>query len=661
MVGTTGVGDQTSSLLVAWRALAATLAIVVLRIWHLLLFKQAANSSAALAGWLVVCWLLIGLGRAVEAMAERRSEPSVPRLWSRLNAEQWSILALFSVLLLLFNSGFMRATGDGRGYFAQLHSLVFDRDLDFTNNIAAFGARPGDASFPIGTAILWVPFYLGAHLWLGLLNLFGAEHIRDGFWNPYQRAIGLGTLLYGFAAVLLIAATLRRWFDRPTALTSVAVVVLATPVVWYVAVDASMSHGPSLFSVTSLLALWVATRGRRTRSRWVLLMGVAVMMIAVRPQNALFALVLPIEALGVAIGAWRDGDRERAVRALVPYVGLAVVMTVVLAVGLDDSLGSDYVLNQRLFSEWSVEPQLFSPHHGLLSSSPVLVFALLGFLPLARRDRQLGFAFALIVTAQLLLVGTSPGWNAGASFGARRFVSSALPFACGLAAAIDLARRRPMIPIGLLLVGLVSVNLALVDEVRRGTLNLSDTVSFQRMSEAISSRVGNPFVLPGALLFAWRHNIPIAFYDRIPPRKYERLRVNVGEPQDEVYLIGNWFDRESSPSGPFRWASRPEAGIFTQVRADRYRLRFLAQPFEWPDSPVQRIEVYLGRARLAEIPLAPGLREYELEIVEEQIPADDWMRVAFRLSHATAPREVTESQDTRPLAARFQLIELEPY
>jgi hypothetical protein len=180
-----------TSLRVFWWALTAALAAVVLCLWHAVLMKEVTFVTA---GWIGLAWLLIAAARACERRGQTAGVAGVPSHWSRRTTTFWSLLAVFSTLLLLFHVGFERAASDGRGYFAQLNSLVIDRDLDFRNNIDSFGARRADAAYPLGTALLWTPFFLAAHAWLGIWNLFGADFPRDGYWNPYARVYGHPTL-----------------------------------------------------------------------------------------------------------------------------------------------------------------------------------------------------------------------------------------------------------------------------------------------------------------------------------------------------------------------------------------------------------------------------------------------------------------------------------
>jgi hypothetical protein len=72
---------------------------------------------------------------------------------------------------------------------------------------------------------------------------------------------------------------------------------------------------------------------------------------------------------------------------------------------------------------------LFSPSRGLFVFSPVLLFALSGFV-LALRDpgqRPLHITYGAIVIAHLIIVGASSAWWAGHSFGPR-FMTDIVPF-----------------------------------------------------------------------------------------------------------------------------------------------------------------------------------------------------------------------------------------
>ena len=94
-------------------------------------------------------------------------------------------------------------------YFAYLRSAVFDHDLEFGNEYQHFydqnpgGLRGFQQTFlvqrdpvtqrhinfgPIGSALLWAPFYLTAHAGMLLANALGLVPVPDGYGVPYVAA-----------------------------------------------------------------------------------------------------------------------------------------------------------------------------------------------------------------------------------------------------------------------------------------------------------------------------------------------------------------------------------------------------------------------------------------------------------------------------------------
>jgi hypothetical protein len=76
---------------------------------------------------------------------------------------------------------------------------------------------------------------------------------------------------------------------------------------------------------------------------------------------------------------------------------------------------------------------LFSSDHGLLTWTPIILFAALGLLVVLRRDRQLGAILITILLAYYYLIACSPNWDGLSSFGNRYFLPLTPIFIIGLA------------------------------------------------------------------------------------------------------------------------------------------------------------------------------------------------------------------------------------
>ncbi|MDQ2809516.1 MAG: glycosyltransferase family 39 protein, partial [Chloroflexota bacterium] len=236
------------------------------------------------------------------------------------------------LLLLLLLGGLPLVTtriyaSDEIKYFAYLHSLAFDRDLDFTNDYGhwiddACPKNPRDPpsaqcqqrrtllkanpttglpinEAPVGTALLWAPAFALAHVGVLLARALGARVAADGYSPPYIAAVCYASYLYGWLGLLLGYRLLRRLFDPLIAVGAVVAVWLGTSAFFYMVIAPPWSHAVSLFTVALFTTVWWTTRrpaGRRPRE-WAGLGLCAGLMMLVREQDALFLALPAVETL----------------------------------------------------------------------------------------------------------------------------------------------------------------------------------------------------------------------------------------------------------------------------------------------------------------------------------------------------------------------------
>jgi hypothetical protein len=84
---------------------------------------------------------------------------------------------------------------------------------------------------------------------------------------------------------------------------------------------------------------------------------------------------------------------------------------------------------------------LFSPIAGLFPWSPVTALALLGLIPLGRRDWRLSGAVAVMVALQVVVNGAVKNWWAGTGFGMRRMAELYPVYVLALAALVGAAAK----------------------------------------------------------------------------------------------------------------------------------------------------------------------------------------------------------------------------
>ena len=318
--------------------------------------------------------------------------------------------------------------GDGVGYFSYLHAVLVEHSLDLTHAYAAATAAgvnsdpPGLEAptvtglaanyFPIGSAMLAAPAYLGA-LVLGGVGQADYSPLLVG-------AFTLSSLVCGLLALLLC------WRLTGSVPATVAV-ALCTPLTYYLLSEPSYSHTFGAFAVALFVLAWWRGRHERGAWGWLWLGVLAGLMGLVRWQDATLGAIALLTP--PARGRWR-------VVLMVPGALLAI--------------GPQLVVDRVIFGTWwPPRPGdqglhllsanqllvLFSSWHGLFSWHPLTLAAAAGFLLV--RDRTLRVACLYALVSQTLINSAVPDWWGSAAFGARRFADLAAFWAIGLTALAD--------------------------------------------------------------------------------------------------------------------------------------------------------------------------------------------------------------------------------
>ena len=491
-------------------------------------------------------------------------------LWKGDRARLALVLLLLLPLLVQFQVAGRRLSGDGVMYYVYVRSLVKDADVDFKNEYTHYELIDrGDLSVPtktglrrsifaIGPGLVSIPFFLLGEAVARAESLTGRAVDLSGYGPEHVNAVALGGLVFGFTAVLLIHATLRRHFSAGTALGGALLVGAATFLPWYMVQQPTMSHAASTAVAALVLWLWDRSRGRRTKAGFLLLGLVLGLAMCVRWQNGVL-LVLPGLDL---LAAWRHDRRAwkgpLAAGGLLAFGALVGALPQMLAWKALYGMwvlpypphGADFVRLDHPF----LMNTLFSSRHGLLSWTPVLWAGYLGFIPLLRRRPREAWPLLLPLVLMTYVNACSGDWWAGGSFSNRRFDSLLPILAFGLAAALEVARAalgaRPQVALGLVALPMVVWNVALMEQVRRGWIPRDDTVAFPRLvgggARVVAEAVGSPTTWPASWLFAWENRRPPGQYDLLVGR-YLFYRQNnmaghveVGGPGAEDMLGEGW-------------------------------------------------------------------------------------------------------------------------
>ena len=521
------------------------------------------------AGAIVILALLSSLFHLVRARGARSSDPL-----------RHILRAVFPLVLMALYLQPQRVASDGVHYFATLHSVVVDGDLNFDNEYRILGA--GEAyfqptatgrlpnTFSVGPALIWAPAYLLIH-GLGYLGLFRPT----GFGYPYFTAIATVTAVGGLFGVLWLYDLVRRYCEQGAAFAATLLIWLGTFHVWYMVFEPSMSHAFGMASVTGYLLL--CHREPRHYRDYALLGLAAGVVVLVRWQNVLF---LPV---GWAV-LWAAGTKPK-------WKQFALVSGIAIAFFLPQMLFWQVIYGRLLvvpqggaYMAWGspqLEAVLFSSRHGLLSWSPVLWLGLIGLFALLRKAPVLAASLLAALAVTTYVNASVHDWWAGASFGSRRFDGALVAFGLGLAVAIEwlvpYVKKHALFFVSLALLPFVFWNASLMALYSRGAIPFDGPVSFRQAAEdaveLVYQRTGYPFSWPGAWSMRYRTGMPLATYDLAGARHLSHnLHIRMGD-TDALYLGRGWSLPQREAQRTVRQVASQGATIYVALREPApYRL-----------------------------------------------------------------------------------------
>jgi hypothetical protein len=445
-------------------------------------------------------------------------------------------------------------------YFAYVRSLWFDRDLSFDNEYRYFYERgvaqggrlreDGIGTYsgnfrrtfleattptglrinyaPIGSAILWSPFYVLTDAGVRIARALGSPVAADGFSQPYLSAVTYASAVYGLLALVLSLVAVRRVVGAAD--WTFAAIWLGTPLVFYMYVAPGFSHAPSAFMVAAFYVAWLQVRERWSLTGVAVLGAIAGLMAMVREQDVFVAIGPALDYAVHAIRAARSGTTTVRTPVVRAAAGIAAFV-----VGFLPQAISYLVLYGRLGPHQSVEQKmhwlaphalqvLASPTHGFVFWTPIAIPALAGLVLLALgrvtaapsptgvappARAWVGAITLLMAVSQIYVSGSVASWQGGA-FGQRRLVSLTVFLVIGLASLFRVVRgtwpRRALV---MAVIVCTWWNLGLIAQFGTSLMNRQ---RLELSRNAYHNLVTIPRMLPG---LAWRYAFDReSFYQR---------------------------------------------------------------------------------------------------------------------------------------------------
>ena len=391
-------------------------------------------------------------------------------------------------------------------YYAWMRSIWFDQDVNFENEYRTFAALNPKSGInesllqpnrirtktnlygniaPIGSAILWAPWFIGADVLLRGAHMVGVGlHIpADGYSWPYQRAVCYSSALYAFVGLLMVRRLTQRWVPPWHSTVSTLAFWLATPLVFYMTVQMPFAHANAFFVSALFVRAWLWQRDKPDRwEPWAAIGATLAGLFLVREQLILFAI---IPAMSEILQFWKfpSSSLARASQSIKYYLLCGVTMLVCvspqfmayMAVNGQPSPASEVSSKLNWCSPHAIDTLIdFDPSpepvcgvvdepvripawsRGALVWSPILLFGIIGMLLFARAYPLYGIPMLAAFILQVWLNGAfGTTWHLSGAFGFRRYIECTPFFIVGGAYLLQTFKQRYTTVFALCVVGLL--------------------------------------------------------------------------------------------------------------------------------------------------------------------------------------------------------------
>jgi hypothetical protein len=474
--------------------------------------------------------------------------------WHGLREQRWgtfvSVLCGLSYLLFFRYQRAELMPGRSDPFYIWLYarSIVFDGDVDFTNDYALCGDPFGQASHAV-TPHPPNPYYLGPALFYAPVLLLVRAVVRlpatapDTVISGCTGALVWKTMLIGpvlgALTLYLCYRIARRWVDDGPAALACAFFGLAGLLTAYAAYQPGYSHVFATFSVALLACLSLRARERPSSLwRWALAGLALAIAVLQRPPQLVYGLV-------PAVLVWLSLEGRRRIFPLT-LVSLGGVLGVVPLLVLyrymygsyfANPVGADYIH----ISHAHPFLLLFAPHGGLFYTTPVAWIAAFGIWPALRRRSTAVVALPLMIAGAIegFLYSASLDWHGSGTVGARRLTTLTPLFI--LLSSLLFARigrflsERPqlanlalgivaVVPAAFVMFGMLVGYAKYTIPCCHGSSQADLYGEGSKQAWAVIDRsLGDVAVLPAAIPFAWWYDIPInRFRDATQSKFYIR-------------------------------------------------------------------------------------------------------------------------------------------
>lgn len=278
----------------------------------------------------------------------------------------------------------------------------------------------------MGLSILWLPFFLIAHLYCSLFGGFEP----NGFSVPYHQMISWASIVYSIIGFIFLRKFIKQYFNDWVVAILLLSLFIGSNLYHYTTFETGMSHTYNFALVSIFLLLfsrWENSSSILNSLGLGLIIGLIVL---IRPVNILI-LIIPfmfgVSSLKSLVDRlkllFKDKLKYLLIVAFFAFLALLPQLMYWKYVS-GDWFYFSYGNERFFFNNPHVLEGVFSYRKGWLVYSPIFIFSFIGFIVLFKRSKEWFLSVTIFTVVNLFVVFSWWSWWYGGGFGARALIDS---------------------------------------------------------------------------------------------------------------------------------------------------------------------------------------------------------------------------------------------
>ena len=280
--------------------------------------------------------------------------------------------------------------------------------------------------YTMGLAILYAPFFFLAHL---LANLFG--YPPDGLSLIYQYTMAFGGILYTIIGLLFFTKVIKQFFDHYTCLLLLFCICFGTNYFQLNTFDGTLLSHNFLFTLYAILIYYTIKWHQKPSLKHAIFIGIACGFCTLIRPSEVICILIPLFWSISGISSFKN--KLQLIKNNITHI--IALATCVFIVFLPQIIYWKSVTGEYFFYSYTnpgegldlLSPYtfkfLFSFRKGWLLYTPIMIFSLVGFYYLFKKNRSIFAAITLFLILDIYIISSwTCWWYAGASYSSRSIV-----------------------------------------------------------------------------------------------------------------------------------------------------------------------------------------------------------------------------------------------